>query len=281
MRLRAAHDRPVVALRITKTTRCVLGAALGLAATSACTPSGEAVVAAPRTEARPRPVSLRTRTVGEGNDLVVVLLHGYGASGDDLVPFARSLDAPPGTRFVMPEAPIDAAGIVGGRAWWPLDVAGLRAARERRGWRAMARARPEGVDVARESVVALVRELERPGGAGRARRVVLAGFSQGAMLAGDVAFESDVPLAGVALLSGTPVASDAWTRGFSRRAGLPVLVTHGRADPLLPFEAAEDLSERLGARGPVTWVPFDGGHTIAPAARTALETFLRELAAGR
>ena len=43
---------------------------------------------------------------GGGNGPAVVLLHGYGAPGDDLVVLSDYLDAPAGTRFLFPEAPL-------------------------------------------------------------------------------------------------------------------------------------------------------------------------------
>jgi predicted esterase len=48
----------------------------------------------------------------------VVVLHGWGAPGDDLVPLAEAL-ARPGVRFFVPAAPLPEMG--GGRAWWHLD----------------------------------------------------------------------------------------------------------------------------------------------------------------
>src|SRR5436190_21661338 len=52
-----------------------------------------------------------------GGDAVVVL-HGWGAPGNDLVPFAQALKRP-GVRFFVPAGPLHEMG--GGRAWWHLD----------------------------------------------------------------------------------------------------------------------------------------------------------------
>ncbi|HSK05781.1 MAG TPA: hypothetical protein VK932_31245, partial [Kofleriaceae bacterium] len=60
--------------------------------------------------------------------IVAVLLHGFGASGDDLLPLADELaraGAPP-VRYVFPEAPLEISGVYGAaRAWWLLDLARL------------------------------------------------------------------------------------------------------------------------------------------------------------
>src|SRR5262245_45871791 len=65
---------------------------------------------------------------GGGEGPLVVLLHGFGAPGDDLVPLFRQLDVPRSVRFAFPEAPIDLGELVGpayagGRAWWMIDPA--------------------------------------------------------------------------------------------------------------------------------------------------------------
>ena len=61
---------------------------------------------------------------GGGTGPVVVLLHGYGAPGTDLVPLWRELAVPREVRFVFPEAPLALGN--GGRAWWQLDMARLQ-----------------------------------------------------------------------------------------------------------------------------------------------------------
>src|SRR4029079_9918328 len=54
----------------------------------------------------------------ERGGTAVIVLHGWGAPGDDLVPIAEALKRP-GTRFFVPAAPLPEMG--GGRAWWHLD----------------------------------------------------------------------------------------------------------------------------------------------------------------
>jgi phospholipase/carboxylesterase len=206
--------------------------------------------------------------VGEGDGAVVILLHGFGAPGDDLVGLARSLDVPAGTRFILPEAPLDAGG--GGRAWWPIDRDELLQARRTGQPRDLSQQRPEGLADARAAVLRLIEETCRDLQLNLSQ-IIVGGFSQGAMLALDVALHAPEPPAAVAVLSGAPLAMDDWEPRLAGLEGVPVLVAHGRRDGLLAFEATERLVERLRAAGAaVRWVPFPGGHTIPPRVRQAL-----------
>jgi phospholipase/carboxylesterase len=211
---------------------------------------------------------------GAGSGPVVVLLHGFGAPGDDLVSLWRTLRAPAGTRFVFPEAPLElGGGYANGRAWWLIDLE-ARVRREMQGMPPNPREVPEGLESARAKVVALLGELagvlEAP-----PAKVVLGGFSQGAMLSLDVALHSSHPLAGLVLLSGTHIAADEWTTRYERRRGLPVFMSHGKGDELLPFAVAEGLRDQLQAHGlPVEWLPFRGGHAIPWEVLDAAGAFL-------
>ena len=67
--------------------------------------------------------------------------------------------------------------------------------------------------------------------------------------------------------------------GTGGLAGRPVLQTHGRMDPVLPYEGAEMVRDTLAAAGlRVDFRPFMGGHTIPPEALAALPGFLRTAA---
>jgi phospholipase/carboxylesterase len=211
---------------------------------------------------------------GSGDGPVIVLLHGFGAPGDDLVPLSRSLGAPAGTRFVFPAAPIDLGpSAMGGRAWWPLDMEELmrrRALGQRRDTAAV----PDGLDAARAHVGTLLEEVERtlqppPG------KLILGGFSQGAMVALDVTLHSSRALAGLVLLSGTLIAAGEWATRYESRRGLPTFMSHGQQDEILPFGISEELRDLLASHGiPVEWVPFRGGHGIPPSVITAVSAFL-------
>lgn len=219
---------------------------------------------------------------GGGDGPVVVLLHGFGAPGDDLVPLWQALDAPRGTRFVFPEGPLALSmGFGQSRAWWMLDLDKLNRDLAAGRPRDASREVPKGLVEARERVVALLDDVTRRLGADP-KRTVLGGFSQGAMLSCDVALRTTRPFAGLVLLSGTLLAQDEWVPLMPKRKGLRVLQSHGSKDPLLPFFLAEQLRDHLRQAGlPVEWVGFRGGHEIPDAVLTKLGPFLRELLAPR
>ena len=201
---------------------------------------------------------------GAGDGPVVVLLHGFGAPGDDLASLWRVLSVPAGTRFVFPEAPVSLAnmGYGDGRAWWMIDMERLIALQ--RGTPSDAsklRAEvPAGLASAREKVLAMLDEMEKEL---RPSRLVLGGFSQGAMLSCDVALRSDRRLDGLVVMSGALIAEPEWTPLFAKRAGFSAFESHGEADPLLPYANAELLRQRMTEAGwKVSWVPFRGGHEI-------------------
>jgi phospholipase/carboxylesterase len=117
----------------------------------------------------------------------------------------------------------------------------------------------------------LLETVERsPGGP-----IVLGGFSQGAMVASEVAFRSDARLQALILLSGTLVDEASWERHFDSRRGMPVFIAHGRSDNVLQFAVADRFRTKLEAAGlRVTWFPYDGGHEIPAAVIIALNQFI-------
>jgi phospholipase/carboxylesterase len=222
---------------------------------------------------------LRTLEVGTG-PAPFVLLHGYGSTPQEWLAFTRTIQLLPGERFVFPEAPdltIPPDGPVGGRAWWRLDLAAYR---QRGALPDLSTSRPAGLDRSSNAVHRLLNDLQRRLGSPPSA-AVLGGFSQGAMIAADVAFRSDEPLRALVILSGTVVDEPAWTEGMARRRGLPVFIAHGRSDDILSFDLAQRLEQRMRRAGlAVTWVPFEGGHEMPAEVVAALNGFLRQLDAG-
>lgn len=216
--------------------------------------------------------------------LHVVLCHGYGAPREDLVglaqPVLQALAPQHRTRvrFHFPGAPLDAPG-GGGGAWWQLDMERLFHLAQGGASAVGARRQeiPEGAAKARRAVQATLAALllqEKT----TLDHVVLGGFSQGAMVTTDVTLRLEEAPAGLCILSGTLLMEQEWRPRAKARAGLPVVISHGTQDPLLPFadaEALRDLLKDAGMR--VNWVPFNGPHTIVPPALAALAQMVTSL----
>jgi len=231
--------------------------------------------APPGAEHAPTGSGLRTFESGVGS-LPVVLLHGYGASPRDWLPFTHTIVLPPGRRFVFPEGPETTAppdGPQGGRAWWRIGLDRYR--RPADAVPDLSAQNPPGLAASTRRIRQLLHELAPDG---YARQVqILGGFSQGAMIAADVAFTTDEPLASLVLFSPSFVNEAGWRAGMPARKGLRVFVSHGRRDDILPFDGSERLAQAMREAGlRVTWVPFDGGHEIPIEVVTALNRFLAE-----
>lgn len=219
---------------------------------------------------------------GGGEGPMLVLLHGFGAPGDDLVPLARQLPVDRSVRFAFPAAPhaLD-SGLppeASGREWWHLDMVELQRALMQRDFEALTGRVPAGLAEARAGVLQLLGALEREHGV-TPDKLVLGGFSQGAMLATDVTLHAERPPAALVVLSGSLIAKSEWRPRMAARAGLPVLQSHGRADPILSYDLAEQLRQELTAAGlNVEFHAFSGGHAIPNGVVDALGRLLDRVA---
>jgi phospholipase/carboxylesterase len=208
---------------------------------------------------------------GAGSGPLVVLLHGFGAPGTDLVGMHRSLSVVPGLRFAFPAGLLDLSRVFGGdaRAWWSIDIA-ERMARAARGLPRDPNEVPDGMDAAADVVAAWLNSARADG------PLVLGGFSQGAMLALEVALRLEKPPQALALLSSTLLAEGRQKPLLSRLQGTPIFQSHGREDSILAFGDAEKLHVHLtGASLNATFLPFSGGHEIPPAALRGLAENIR------
>lgn len=196
---------------------------------------------------------------------VVVILHGRNMRAADLAPFAHALGVE--ARFLFPDAPVDLGPA--GRAWWPVD-AELDAQRAIRGPADLFGFDPPGRVAARARLQAL-RE-----GIAADQRVVLAGFSQGGMLAMDAVLHG-CRVDALALISSTRIAFADWRPRLAFLHGLPMLVAHGRADAELSLAAGEALRDAAMAGGAqVTWLAHEGGHEIPLPVWRALRRLIQQ-----
>ena len=201
--------------------------------------------------------------------LIVVLCHGFGAPGTDLVALGEELlelrpELADCVEIIFPAAPLslDQFGMFGGRAWWHIDMEELIGAIEHGNIRILRERRPDGIDEARDLLLAMIEAVRQKSGLPLSR-FVLGGFSQGSMLAVEAALNLAEPPGGLCLWSSTLVSEAEWRAKASRLKGVPVLQSHGRQDQILPFDAAVWLRDLLIESGAIVdFIPFNGPHTI-------------------
>ena len=228
-------------------------------------------------------VHLNTSALFKSGELsaAVVLLHGFGAPGTDLVALGDALNVPRGTGFFFPEGPLDlgaqlGAVDAGARAWWPIDMVKLQIAMLTGQVQKAAKELAGGIEVARARVLLLLDELQSKFGL-KSERIVLGGFSQGAVACLDVVLNDSRKFAGLMMMSGTMVNPDSIVELAHSKVGMRALMSHGRSDPMLPFSVAEALRDQLiDAQWELTWVPFHGGHGIPIDVLTAAASVLPE-----
>lgn len=203
----------------------------------------------------------------EGASTAVIFFHGYGANKHDLFPlwelwhrdhfdwyFPNGLQSLP-------------MGYYEGRAWFSIDIAGLeRAIREGR-QREMAGYIPPELDQTLSQVEVFILDIMK-----KHKKLILGGFSQGAMMASHLAMKDSFAVDGLILLSGNLLAE---TKFPKAARGIPFYQAHGTSDPVLDMEGAKALERKLQSmnfQGKLS--VFRGGHEIPPQVVKEVSTFL-------
>lgn len=206
---------------------------------------------------------------GESPRLLVVLSHGFGAPGTDLVGLASPfLDfVPPiaeSVRFIFPEAPLDLGpmGMPGGRAWWQINMAQLAAMYQTNDFAQLTEVEPEGLRDASAMLSGAVQAM-LDDAVLTSDSLFLGGFSQGAMLSTDVVLRTGLCPAALIVMSGTMLCRQDWTRMAGEHPGCPVIQTHGTMDMVLPIEPATWLRDMFSENGfDVSYASFMGQHSV-------------------
>jgi phospholipase/carboxylesterase len=202
---------------------------------------------------------------GEGPFPTILALHGWGASAQDLLGLAPVLLG--GEALVLcPQGPVDLEVGPGmaGFGWFPIEAGRAPDPAEF----------AKGADALRAFLDAAVDAypVDR-------RKLVALGFSQGGVMAYELALREPERFAGlVALSSWLPDPLARRASGASGLGALPTLVVHGTRDPLLPVERGRASRDSLLALGvPTTYREYEMEHEIRPEALRALVEWLERV----
>jgi phospholipase/carboxylesterase len=205
-------------------------------------------------------------------DAAVIWLHGLGADGHDFEPIVPELRLPASLalRFVFPHAPVRPVTLNNGmrmRAWYdifqlgggPEDEAGIRASQDLVE-KLIADEGKKGID---------------------AKRIILAGFSQGGAIALQTALRHPQRLAGVLALSTyLPIASKLELERSEANRTAPIFMAHGTYDDIIPLRKAELSRDALAKAGyGVEWKAYPMPHSVCAEEIGDIARFLSRLLA--
>lgn len=190
----------------------------------------------------------------------VILFHGYGADCDDLFSLGEMISTKKTFNYLFPNGTLEVPIGPGwtGRAWWPVDMLEIQRAAEQGTHRDFSGITPPGMDKAYAAAQEMIRQLKVPW-----NKIILGGFSQGAMLATELYLRAPETPAGLVIMSGTLLHQEEWKKLIPQRAGQRFFQSHGQLDQVLGFKQAQQLETLLtqnGMKGNL--IGFRGGHEI-------------------
>jgi phospholipase/carboxylesterase len=218
---------------------------------------------------------LESDNSSQNPELTVILFHGFGADAYDLRSLSEVLDSGKATRWLFPNGPLSVPIGPGwmGRAWWTIDVNRLQTAMMKGESVDLSNERPQMIDQVVEKCFTMIEGLNTPWS-----RIVLGGFSQGSMLATELALKAPESPKALIVLSGNLINQDEVKKLAPSRKGLPFFMSHGQQDQVLPAKGAQKLEgifSNAGLKGKLHL--FQGGHEIPTEVIYKLNSFLKEI----
>ena len=207
----------------------------------------------------------------QAHEAVVIWLHGLGDSGNGFAPIVPELKLPADhkIRFVFPHAPIRPITINNGmqmRAWYDIKTLDFNS-----------RADVDGVTDSAAQVQALI-DAEIAAGI-PSEKIVLAGFSQGGVIALHIATRSETQFAGVLALSTYLCEPDKLSSAkTTTNQQTPFLYCHGQQDEVVPMFLGHAAFQALSANGfPVEWREYVMQHNVCPQEITDVSAWLQKV----
>jgi len=190
----------------------------------------------------------------------VIWLHGLGADGNDFAPVAHELaehHGLPAMRYILPHAPFRPVTINNGyvmRAWYDILSLGMDQ-----------RIDHDGIKQSCAQIHALIAHQNTLGIP--TKNIILAGFSQGAVIALSTGLQYQERLGGILALSGyLPYRAEDLKHFSSANHATPIFLGHGTQDDIVPAFFGKNAFQTLNETGhTVTWHEYPMTHSVCPA----------------
>ncbi|MBD64368.1 MAG: esterase [Halobacteriovoraceae bacterium] len=200
----------------------------------------------------------------------IIMLHGFGASMFDLYSLHQVMDRDKKYDWYFPNAPLELMpGHLMGRAWFNIDMQELELAMQKGEHRKFADKEPselfKGVSLVESFIKARSSQYDK---------IILGGFSQGAMVSSHLALNTDLSIEKLILFSGTLIAREKLLKAQNKNR-LRFFQSHGKNDPVLEYAQAKELFEALKLLGHTgEFVSFEGAHEIPMEVLSKVSQFL-------
>lgn len=201
----------------------------------------------------------------------VIWLHGLGADGNDFAPIVPELHLPDqlGIKFIFPHAPVMPITINNGyemRAWFDISHNGISVDIDR-----------IGMEQSVAAINHLITEEEASGIT--SNNIMLAGFSQGAVIALMTGLQYPKPLAGVIALSGLlPHADQIIANGTAANRKLPIFIGHGSLDQMVPLPLSKQAYDDLvSASYPAEWHQYPMAHSVCAEEINDISKWIKQI----
>ena len=220
----------------------------------------------------------------DGNAPWVVVFHGYGADAFDLFPLNEMIPTQYPLNWIFPQGPLEVPIGPGwtGRAWWNINIEQIQKDAAQGVERDLStEASPQAV-ASRQKVIAAIETLKVPW-----NKVILGGFSQGAMLAVDIYLHAPQSPMGLFVWSSALVNKVEWkertkSEDFQNRLKEnphpTYFQSHGTNDTVLSLKNGQRLDsflQSVGMKGKM--ITFNGGHEIPPQVILGTADYLKGL----
>lgn len=201
----------------------------------------------------------------------VIWLHGLGADGYDFYGIVPQLKLPESIdiRFVFPHAPIRPITLNQGtkmRAWYDIVEISAGAFEDE-----------TGIRNSENLLIEIIKQQEEQGIS--SENIVLAGFSQGGVIALQCGLRYPKPLAGILALSTyLPLAHTLPEELLPANQHIPIFIAHGTKDEIIPIAWARNARQTLNQHGyPTEWQEYVMGHTVCQKEIEDISSFLQKV----